>query len=220
LGEKIVLSNIEKVKVTSEIVVRLNFNFDFERKLREKCEETINYSDNQPDKVLLESGDAVSTVMHNFNGQPHTWVENKRFVEFLYANLPNIQKEFKLPERPLSISNSWVNKHSRGGETLEHTHLGIDLVVSSYLYCPPDSGNLLIRDPLEYHRWSTFKEIDPHEKHQYPWIEVPVKTNEVLIFPGWLVHKTEKSNTDVDRYVMTTNLKFGMDNRMTVPSLV
>ncbi len=209
------ITNIQKLQVTSEIIVRLNYNFEFERKLKEKCDESIDYSNNHSDKVPLESGDAVSTVIHNVNGEPHTWVENRRFVEFLYANLPNIQKEFKLIEKQLSISNSWVNRHSRGGETLEHTHPGIDLVVSSYLYCPPNSGNLIIRDPLEYHRWSSFNDISlDYDKHQYPWIEVPVKTNDVLIFPGWLVHKTEKSNTDIDRYVMTTNLKFGLNNPM------
>lgn len=207
------LSNIQKLNVTGEIIVRLNYNFEFERKLKSKCDESINYSNNHKDKVPLENGNAVSTVIHNVNGEPHTWVENKRFVEFLYSNLPNIQKEFKLPKQPLSIANSWVNKHSRGGETLEHTHPGIDLVISSYLYCPPNSGNLIIRDPLEYHKWSTFQDVSERDEHPYPWIEVPVKTNEVLIFPGWLVHKTQKSNTDTDRYVMTTNLKFGLSNQ-------
>jgi uncharacterized protein (TIGR02466 family) len=213
------ITNIQKLGVTSEIIIRLNYNFEFERKLKVKCDESLNYSNDHSDKVLLESGDAVSTVMHNINGQPHTWVENKRFVEFLNANLPNIQKEFKLINNSLTIANSWMNRHSMGGETLEHSHPGIDLVVSSYLYCPPNSGNLVIRDPLEYHRWSSYHDASLHKDHAYPWIEIPVKTNDVLIFPGWLVHKTEKNSTNIDRYVMTTNLKFGLNNPMMTLSM-
>jgi hypothetical protein len=90
-------------------------------------------------------------------------------------------------------------------------HQFVDLVVSSYLFCPQGSGNLLVRDPLEYHRWHDVIENSffTKENHKHPWIEVPVKTNDVLIFPGWLIHKTEKSNSDIDRYVMTINLKYG-----------
>jgi hypothetical protein len=208
------LTNIEKVKVLPETILKLSYNFSFERTLKAKCDETISYSEEHSDKVLLESGNATSTVLHNFNSPPHTWPENKRFVEFLYANIPTILKEFQLMEQPISIVQSWVNKHSYGGETLEHTHQSVDLVVSSYLFCPPNSGNLLIRDPLEYHNWCSLRKPSPGEKYPYPWLEVPVKTNDVLIFPGWLVHKTEKSKSEIDRYVMTINLKYGMDPMM------
>lgn len=208
------LAPIEKIKLFPELVVRLRYNFSFERMLKSKCDESIEYSANQTDKVLLEHGNATSTVMHNINGQPHLWRENKLFLEFLYANIPAVLKEFHLIEQPISIANSWVNRHSKGGETLEHYHSSIDLVVSSYLFCPENSGNLLVRDPLEYHKWCTPNQAPSNKKHSYPWIEIPVKTNDILIFPGWLLHKTEKSESEIDRYVMTINMKFGMGNPM------
>ena len=205
------LNHIEKIRVLPEVAIKLHYNFDFENTLKAKCDETIEYSKVQEEKVPLEYGDAVSTVVHNVNGQPHTWVENKKFIQFLNANMPFILKEFGLACQPISVSNSWVNRHSKGGKTLEHMHQFVDIVVSSYLFCPEGSGNLLIRDPLEYHRWNDLVERSffKKEKNQYPWIEVPVKTNDVVIFPGWLNHKTEKNEIDVNRYVMTTNLKYG-----------
>jgi len=212
-------ANIEKVNVLPETIIKLSYNFSFERTLKTKCDETIGYSSNHTEKVPLEHGNATSTVLHNVNGQPHTWTENKRFVEFLYANIPAILNEFQLIEQPISIVQSWINRHSTGGETLEHNHHSVDLVVSSYLFCPPNSGNLLIRDPLEYHNWCSFRKPSPSEKYPYPWLEVPVKTNDVLIFPGWLMHKTEKSKTEVDRYVMTINLKYGMTDPMMSPGM-
>jgi hypothetical protein len=204
------LNHIEKIKICSEVAVKLHYNFNFLGELKEKCDQTIEHSKNAQEKVPLESGDAVSSVIHNINGQPHTWVENRKYNQFLQANMPYILKEFGLIPKPIDIGNSWVNCHSRGGETLEHKHEFVDLVVSSYLFCPEGSGNLLIRDPLEYHKWtdsveSAFSRVS---KYQYPWIEVPVKTNELVIFPGWINHKTEKSECDIDRYVMTYNLKY------------
>ncbi len=215
------LNHIERIKILPELVVKLHYNFDFENSLKSKCDETIEYSKKQEEKVPLEYGNAVSTVIHNANGQPHTWIENKKFIQFLNANLPYILKEFELAHQPITVSNSWVNRHSKGGETLEHKHQFVDLVVSSYLFCPEGSGNLLVRDPLEYHRWNDLLEnmYFKREKHQYPWIEVPVKTNDVLIFPGWLNHKTEKSNIDIDRYVMTINLKYGPGGTMMSPGM-
>ena len=205
------LNDIEKIKILPEIAIKLNYNFDFENLLKSKCDETIEYSKKQEEKVPLEYGNAVSTVIHNTNGQPHTWIENKKFIQFLNSNMQYIVKEFGLVYQRISISNSWINQHSKGGETLEHMHQFVDLVVSCYLFCPEESGNLLVRDPLEYHRWHDLIEDSfiKKTKYQHPWIEIPVKTNDVIIFPGWLNHKTEKSDSDINRYVMTINLQYG-----------
>jgi len=204
------LNHIERIKVCSEVAIKLNYNFDFLTTLKTKVDETIKYSESEEEKVPLEYGNAVSTVIHNINGEPHTWEENRKYNQFLNANMPYILKEFGLMYQPIQICNSWVNKHSKGGETLEHKHQFVDLVVSSYLFCPPNSGNLLVKDPLEYHRANDLVEtsIAKTKKYQYPWIEIPVQTNELVIFPSWLNHKTEKSESDLDRYVMTYNLKY------------
>ena len=204
------LNHIEKIKISSEVVIKLNYNFDFFNNLKFKVDETIEYSKKAEEKVPLESGNATSSVIHNIKGQPHTWIENRKYNQFLQANMPYILKEFGLVYQPIDVANSWVNSHSKGGETLEHKHQFVDLVVSSYLFCPEGSGNLLVRDPLEYHRWNDVVEsaFSRTSKYQYPWMEVPVKTNELLIFPGWVNHKTEKSECDIDRYVMTYNLKY------------
>ena len=78
------LNHIERIKILPELVVKLHYNFDFENSLKSKCDETIEYSKKQEEKVPLEYGDAVSTVVHNVNGQPHTWQENKKFIQFFH----------------------------------------------------------------------------------------------------------------------------------------
>ena len=39
------------------------------------------------------------------------------------------------------------------------------------------------------------------------WEPIEVKTNDVIFFPGWLRHKTEKNNSDENRYVMSANMR-------------
>ena len=45
----------------------------------------------------------------------------------------------------------------------------------------------------------------PFEDESWSWKKVPVKENEVIIMPGWFIHRTQENNTDEGRYVLTTN---------------
>ena len=36
-------------------------------------------------------------------------------------------------------------------------------------------------------------------------LKLPVQTNDILVFPGWLKHATQPNNTDEDRVVLSIN---------------
>ena len=97
--------------------------------------------------------------------------------------------------------NSWINVHERTGVTLEHSHNNALFVVTSYINLPPNSGYIEFRDPLEYHKSNT-----PMEPEEELWKEVPCNTNDVLIFPAWLKHRVQPSQTDEQRIVLTMNI--------------
>ena len=103
------------------------------------------------------------------------------------------------------ILNSWINIHDNSGETLEHFHNHTDFVVTSYLSLPEGSGYIEFRDPLEYHKANTY--IQPELEL---WKAVPCKTNDILIFPGWLKHRTQPNLTN--RRIMTMNIEVPMFN--------
>ena len=150
----------------------------------------------------LEKGDALSTVSLEEKFQPHTWSELADFQYWLGEKINGIRKEYEFVENHSTVKQSWVNRHLQSGETLEHTHNHATFVVSCYIKCPPGTGNIEFKDPLEYH------------KHDFPVIpelsfykEVPCETNAVVIFPGWLRHRTQPNLTDQERIVMTFNIK-------------
>ena len=57
------------------------------------------------------------------------------------------------------------------------------------------------KDCLEYHKLGFPVDLDNNL-----WKEVPVKTGDVLFFPGWINHRTQENTTNEERIVMTYNI--------------
>jgi len=165
-------------------------------------ENKANILFNSVDKnSFLEKGAAWSTVSANKINQPHLWPELAHFIEWVKITVSGISKDLNFQTDRCNIINSWINKHDKFGETLEHNHNNVTFVVSCYLQCPENSGNIVFKDPLEYHKahWPIFP-----EEHLYQ--EIKVATNDVLIFPGYLKHYVRPNLSDQSRYVLTLNI--------------
>ena len=180
------------------LVWKFNYDFDLDI-LYPKINNILNLVKTNS---LLEKGNAISTVSLDDKFQPHTWVELSDFQFWLGEKINGIRKEYDFVHNHSTVHQSWVNRHLESGETLEHSHSHSTFVVSCYIKCPPNSGNIEFKDPLEYH------------KHNFPVIpelsfykEVQCNTNDVIIFPGWLRHRTQINHTDQERIVMTFNIK-------------
>ena len=51
---------------------------------------------------------------------------------------------------------------------------------------------------------SYMRKDEPGNMHDY-YSEVPIKTNDVLIFPGWMSHRAQPSKSNEERLVFTLN---------------
>lgn len=180
------------------LVYRFEYQFDQET-LLPKVKELFGLVKHNS---YLETGDALSTVSLEEKHQPHTWLELKDFQEWLGYKIASIRRDYEFFHTNSKVDQSWINLHKKGGKTLEHAHTFTTLVVSSYLQCPPNSGNIEFLDPLEYHKFQ-----HPIIPETSLWKQVECKTNDVLIFPGYLKHRTQENFTNNDRIVMTFNIK-------------
>lgn len=152
----------------------------------------------------LEFGEAKSSVTNPV--MPHLLPEFRDFYEWLFPKMMIIFRDawFFNDDYEFYITNSWVNLHKKGGFTQEHLHSGCHMVVSTYLDIPEDSGFIEFKDPMEIY----------YHNHDYTdgditgeiWKPIETKTNDVLIFPGWIKHRTQENKTDKDRWVLTTNV--------------
>jgi len=151
-----------------------------------------------------DGGTSSVTLQSKEETQPHTWKEFQKLQEFLNPVISEVIKQFRLMEQPYQVSNSWINCHPPGAWTAEHCHRGIQIAMAIYLRVPENSGRILFRDPLEYH-WAG-DPSDTRGEADGNWYPVDVKSGDVLLFPGWLNHKTEVNQSNEDRYVLTINL--------------
>ena len=134
--------------------------------------------------VALETGAALSSVGYI---QPHLDPKFSEFTETLLEICSLFYSNITKESAGKYITRSWTNRHLRTGQTAEHRHEGVELVLSCYIRVPKDSGNF----ELYYNG---------------DWHTVPVATNDILVFSGNLLHRTEASCSDLPRIVVTLNI--------------
>jgi uncharacterized protein (TIGR02466 family) len=181
------------------LIIKTHYNnFDWD-KLEPVCQKLIEDSKGLS---YLEDGNASSSVSNPNN--PHIQSEFENFYKWLVPIANHIiKKEWELFEAyDYNFIKSWVNYHDNTGYTKEHHHGSTILVAATYLNLPENGGYIEFKNPLEHYRGFTL-----HNKNEelWMWKKVPAKTGDVLIFPGWLRHRTEPNNSNERRWVLTTN---------------
>lgn len=182
------------------LVIKVHYDgFDF-NKLEPVCNNLIKTT---KINASLEIGDAFSSAANKFKN-PHFMKEFSDFYNFLEPIAQHVIKnEWSLNSHfKYTISNSWVNVHGNGGFTKSHIHGPTVLTTAAYLQLPENGGFIEFLDPLESIKSYHMKEYDEEE---FNWKVVPAKTGDILIFPGWLKHRTQPNKSDINRWVLTTN---------------
>ena len=188
---------MSEVSIVPNLVWKYNYEPGFDIK------EFKSYIDKEAQLHQTEADGGRSSAGHK--NPPHEWDCNQNFIRWLYPKLEIALREWDVDFTDIVITGSWTNLHKKGSWTMPHEHGSSSIVVSTYVYNPPNGGNIefeqLLRD-----RWVAYSRLPKNTIHDY-WREVSVQTNDVLLFPGWLTHKTQKNDTDEDRIVFTINLE-------------
>ena len=166
--------------------------------LQQKTLEFLNVSQELNAGLERDGGASSSSATE----MPHTWLEAQDFYE--WAKLPSheIWEHWGYTDSHIrGIERSWANYHPKGAWTDIHTHGRTDQVMVLYLDVPKDSGNLEIENPLFYHWENTRRKAGYNG-----WRPIEVKTGDVVIFPGWIRHRTGKNNNDKPRITINTNI--------------
>jgi Putative 2OG-Fe(II) oxygenase len=204
---------LQGIRLGPPLVYEDTYQFDT-AKIVAKCEELAVMTPNFETafQTSLEVGAAGSTAAGQYapnrmilgSRQPHLWPEMKDFVNWVKPIANRILKEWEIDYDKVAIVNSWVNRHRKGGWTNWHVHNNTDLNIAAYISVPPDSGSLVMADPLEYH-WSGYNAY--RKINGAGGYILPVETNKVYFFPSFMRHSTLSSNSDEDRWVLSMNFK-------------
>jgi uncharacterized protein (TIGR02466 family) len=146
----------------------------------------------------LEKGGGSSTynTLNVMNSLPEFEELNRWMVE----QSKKVWEAWGMIDMKRFVHRSWANVHPPGAYTDEHDHGSTHQVITLYLKKPENSGNIFFRDPMSYTKCAWPQQIVKD------WFEVPCEQNDMLIFPGFLRHKTGPNESQEDRLVLTTNI--------------
>ncbi len=111
----------------------------------------------------------------------------------------------------IRLNNLWININNRGNSNLFHTHPGSTLSGVMWIKTSPKCGNLLFNSPHKHYAWTEIESFSEkfqreHYSYAYYWC-VPHEGN-IVIFPSYLSHCVEPSDSDEDRISISFNLSF------------
>lgn len=178
----------------SPYLYKLHYDFNWQQ-LKPVCERMIEGNAKIP---ILKNG--KSSYTHKV--QPHQHLAFADFYDWLIEMVRIIaQQSMGISfTDTLKVANSWINLQEYGGHTTEHNHAHVCIGVSTYLHMPKDGGYFECKDPLELLKSANYH-IDPN----WAWKEVPTVSGDILVFPSWLIHRTQENKTNEGRWVLTTN---------------
>ena len=187
------------VKILPNIIFKYNYKPGFNV---DKFKEHIELHGNKSEHTISEADGGITTAGNKDN--PHFWPSMVPFINWLEPKIEIALNEWDVAYDTYFISKSWANLHTKGGYTKPHEHGPGSVVVAIYVKQPANGGNILFENFMR-DKWIAYTREDKHNNiHDY-WREIAVNTNDVLLFPGWITHKTQSSNTDEDRIVFTIN---------------
>lgn len=177
-------------------IYKTKFNFNW-KELKPIFEKMVDVEEQD----YLESGNAVTSYKNTIS--PFKLLELKEFYDYITPIYKDILiNKWNFPsDNEYKISDGWVSKYSKGGYIKPHTHTGIVAVICSYVQLPKGASNIIFKDP-----YYDTKSITITKDDKWLWKEIKCKTNDVLIFQGGFMHKTEPNMIDEDRWVITNNI--------------
>jgi hypothetical protein len=125
-------------------------------------------------------------------------------ISFYTKDILNIENKFKM-------TNSWLSKNKKNQEHYWHTHPNVMLSAVSYFNeqsILTEFAPLLIKGIGLNNIFKNFQfEFDPQNLNQFNshiWEIKPI-TNQIIIFPSWMEHKSIINTKEEIRYCLGTN---------------
>jgi uncharacterized protein (TIGR02466 family) len=144
---------------------------------------------------------------YNVKRDLHTWTELADVVEFVNQQAHEYWKHlgYRKDMRP-GVYEMWANKYTTGSFIDYHNHAPIHMTATLILKKPDGAGNIVFENPLE-----TLLKHQPYEitaENFYNLFETEVEANagDLVIFPGYLKHKTTPNKSDQDRIMLGANV--------------
>lgn len=117
-------------------------------------------------------------------------------------------KELGYSESGCRIYQSWANRYPHNSFIEAHNHAPIALTASFYLQKPKNSGELIFENPLnlllKHQPYAQLNDISNY--HNLFDYKISISEGDLIIFPGYLTHKTTVNLSNTDRIIIGFNI--------------
>jgi uncharacterized protein (TIGR02466 family) len=138
----------------------------------------------------------------------HLKLQHQKLVEFIRHHIREYWNgldyaDFHTPD----IVHMWANLAPKGGNIIQHNHSPFEIAGSFYVNVEPDMGKLALVNPLEVvlGRLPYYSNNESKQGRYYFDHLVEPKPGKLVLFPGWMYHKTQPNETEKERLVIGMN---------------
>lgn len=137
----------------------------------------------------------------------HREEEFESLTTSIYDFFDQLVIDFYAPKRPMElkheITSMWATLTTTDGHCVEHLHPRAFMSGVYYLRVPTNSGNIIFKDPRPAAEWEDNGLIyNKVASTSY----IPVQEGMLLLFPGWLRHRTELNKSKEQRVSISFNI--------------
>lgn len=152
----------------------------------------------------LEKNGGISTYATNCNLHLEEYAKSVSYIILQHCKLywKILDIDGRLEPR---IDQCWSNIHYDDSITLEHSHSLFPIVATLYVKAEKNSGDLVLINPMEYGLTHIPYGVPIENKIE---TSVKISTGDLIIFPGWVRHKTEENLSGCPRIVMSFNINY------------
>jgi len=165
-----------------------------------------SYSSAKENNQEFMRGDGLCS--YNTSRDLHTQTKFKSLVKFIEEHSHIYWKDLGYsPLQQPGVFEMWTNVYKTGSFIDVHAHSPVQMIASFYLQQPDNGGNLVFEHPMMSLMKHQPYDMDLVRNHPEFWeYHVPVKTGDLILFPGYLNHKTLPNNAIQDRIMIGANI--------------
>lgn len=162
----------------------------------------VEFSKSSNKESLLETNGGIST--YTTNCKLHLENFSQKLSSLVLDHCRFYWKILDIDQRlEPKIDQCWANVHKDRSMTLEHSHSLYPIVATFYVKAEPNAGNLVLKNPMEYGLTHIPYSVPIEQKIES---NIKIKTGDLILFPGWIRHKTQENYSYTDRIVMSFNI--------------
>jgi len=138
----------------------------------------------------------------------HKRISNTDLINFIQHHVKEYWNQLGyVKNHEPSIVHMWANLTPKNGNIIQHNHSPYEIAGSFYVDADPNMGSLALVNPNEM-ILGRLPYYDTEESKQGRYFFdhlVEPKSGKLVLFPGWLYHKTQVNTSNEERIVLGLN---------------